>query len=166
MLSACDGEDLQDFVDQVTESSAPCQAETQLQAEALARINEARAQARQCGNQSFPAAPPLAWHGLIYQAALTHSEDMARHNFFSHTGSDGSDPGIRLNTAGYAWRSHGENIGAGYASVESAVRGWLNSPGHCANIMNAALSEMGLACATSTLSQYGSYWTLLLAAPR
>jgi uncharacterized protein YkwD len=133
---------------------------------ALSLINAARATRRTCGATAYPAAPPVAWNTLLEQAAQRHSNDMAARNFFSHTGSDGSSPSQRVTAAGYVWGAMGENIAAGYSSVQSVVDGWLKSPGHCANIMNSRHKDIGLARAVNTSSRYGIYWTLDLAAPR
>jgi uncharacterized protein YkwD len=92
---------------------------------------------------------------------------MVARNFFSHTGSDGSDAGQRDTAAGYVWSAWGENIAAGYASVQSVVDGWMASDGHCANLMNARFVDTGLACVKGTSANtYPSNWTLELAAPR
>ena len=100
-------------------------------------------------------------------AALGHSDDMQQRNFFSHTGSNGSNPGDRLTSAGYNWRTYGENIAAGQSTVQSVVSGWMNSPGHCANIMNASFREIAVACVKGTGgSTYGTYWTMVLGTAR
>lgn len=39
------------------------------------------------------------------------------------------------------------------------------SPGHCANIMNSAFTEMGMAKADNTDSRYTTYWTQTLGKP-
>ncbi|MES9823813.1 MAG: Ig-like domain-containing protein [Candidatus Thiodiazotropha endolucinida] len=122
-------------------------------------INNARAVARSCGTTNYPAAPSLAWHCSLEQAAQGHSTSMADNNFFSHTGLDESDPGDRITATGYIWRTYGENIAAGYPDVESAVSALLDSPGHCANIMNPGFSEVGTAVAENSASTYVIYWT-------
>ncbi|HJV62469.1 MAG TPA: CAP domain-containing protein, partial [Albitalea sp.] len=135
---------------------------------ALARVNQWRARGADCGSEGrFGAAPALAWNDLLAQAAAAHSEDMVAHDFFSHTGSNGSTLGQRVDAVGYAWSSVGENIAAGQPSVNEVVDGWIASPGHCANIMNPGFVHMGLACVRGTAADaYPTYWTMDLAAPR
>jgi uncharacterized protein YkwD len=58
--------------------------------------------------------PPLTANSALTSAAAVHSNDMADNNFFSHTGSDGSNPGQRISRAGYSYYTYGENIAAGY----------------------------------------------------
>ena len=137
-------------------------------AQALARINSYRAAGATCGAQgSFPAVPALAWNDALTQASLVHSDDMVALNFFSHTGSSGSNAGQRAAAAGYAWSTWGENIAAGQPSVESVMAAWLASPGHCANLMNARFRDIGLACVSGTANnRYRTYWTMTLGAAR
>ena len=129
-------------------------------------VNQARSAPRYCGNRAFNAARPVRWNGSLAEASRLHSEDMARWNYFSHSGRDGSDPGQRVERAGYRYRSTGENIAAGQMKPEDAVAGWIKSPGHCANLMNPAYTEMGAAFAINAQSRMGVYWTQDFGAPR
>ena len=131
----------------------------------LEGINAARAQARQCGGQSFAAAPPLAWNAALGAAAETHSRAMANGNFFDHKDRDGRTPGDRADLAGYSGGRIGENIAAGQDSTTKVVDGWLASPAHCANLMSPQFRELGAAYATDPKSDAGIYWTALFGAP-
>lgn len=131
--------------------------------EMLTRVNAARATARTCGTEFMPAVPPLTWDTRLEAAARVHSEDMLRNSYFSHTGSDGSQPDERVTAQGYSWSAVGENIAAGYADEAAAVAGWLASPGHCRNIMSPNYTQMGAAMVTG--GTYGSYWTQSFARP-
>lgn len=104
---------------------------------------------------------PLTVNAKLTQAAQAHSEDMAAHRTMSHTGSDGSSPGERITAAGYAWQTYGENVAYGYTTPESVMTGWMNSPGHRANILNCAFKEIGVGYA-----QPDNYWTQDFAAAR
>jgi uncharacterized protein YkwD len=132
----------------------------------LNRVNEARSQPRQCGDQDFDAAEPLSWNCKLEDAARAHSEAMAELEFFSHTGPEGDQTGERLNARGYSWSAVGENIASGQNSVDQVVDGWLSSPGHCANIMSADFTEMGAAKIEAPGSQYSPFWTQVFARPR
>ncbi len=124
----------------------------------LARVNQARAQARRCGSQSFGAAAPLALNALLGRAAAAHAGSMARHGYLDHQGRDGSTPADRVSRTGYPWRSVGENIAAGQTTADQVVSGWLASPEHCANIMEPRFTEMGVAYAVNAGSEGGIYW--------
>lgn len=132
----------------------------------LTAVNNARADARGCGDTRYPAAPALTWSCNLAQAAASHSTDMATHNFLSHTGSDGLEVSDRAAAAGYRWQSIGENIAAGHASVDAVMQSWLQSSGHCANIMNPAFVDFGAASATDSDSDYRIYWTQVFGRPR
>lgn len=107
----------------------------------------------------------LSAQGQLGSAARLHSTDMACNNYFSHTGLDGSTIGYRAERQGYNWSSVGENIAAGYSSPESVVQGWMNSPGHKANILGADYTEIGIGYAFGAASDYGAYWTAVFASP-
>lgn len=138
------------------------------QADMLAAVNAHRRAGANCGARgSFPAAAELTWNDALTQAAVAHSDDMVANNFFSHTGSNGSSAGDRATAAGYAWRGVGENIAAGQATVAIVVDGWMKSDGHCANLMNAAYRDIGVACvAGNANTTYRTYWSQEFGTPR
>lgn len=133
----------------------------------LDAVNRARAIERNCGERHFTAAPALALNRQLGDAALAHSRDMARQNYFSHEGKDGREVADRAVQAGYRWRGIGENIAMGQESAEEAVAGWLASPGHCANIMNRSFKDMGAGYAIGAGGVQGRvYWTQVFGTPR
>jgi len=129
-----------------------------VEARVLALVNEARARPQRCGSQAFAPAPPLRLNDTLQSVASGHAAEMARYNYFSHTGRDGSTVDSRATEAGYPWRNIGENIAAGQTTADAAVQGWIKSPGHCANIMSPAYSEMGTAFVVNQQSSAGIYW--------
>ncbi len=140
--------------------------ETGIAVQVLALVNRARAQPRECGSTFFPSAGPLRWNDLLARVAKAHSEDMARNNYFAHNSPDGTAPADRVARAGYDYRSTGENIAAGQMTPEAAVESWIRSPPHCANLMGADYTEMGVAMATNRQSSNGVYWTQVFGTPR
>lgn len=122
----------------------------------LTLVNAARKKGCNCGNAYYSPAPPLTWNEQLEAAAAVHSADMSRQHFFSHTGSDGTTAGERIEGAGYRWKGYGENIAEGYRSEDEVIKGWLISPGHCKNIMDKNFKEMGI-------SRSGNYWTQVFA---
>jgi uncharacterized protein YkwD len=60
----------------------------------------------------------------------------------------------------------GENLAAGQTTAAQAVQGWLDSPGHCANLMQPGFTQMGLAFAVNLQSPQGIYWAQVLGTPR
>lgn len=137
------------------------------QAELMQRINAWRAKGASCGAYgSFAPTTALAWNDPLQSAAARHASDMKTNNFFSHTGSDGSNAGMRITQAGYAWGAWGENIAAGYPSAQAVVDGWMASPGHCANLMKPVFKHVGVACVKGgSANTYPTYWAMTLARP-
>ena len=72
----------------------------------------------------------------------------------------------RVRATGYAETLVGENIAYGPKSVPEVVRGWLDSPDHCENIMDPRFREMGIALAQGSGRKHGLYWVQVLAAPK
>ena len=137
-------------------------------ASVLARINQVRASGANCGaDGNFGAAAPLTWNDKLTVAAEGHSQDMAAKNYFSHTSADGRTLADRVSATGYAWSSLGENIAAGYPGVNAVMDGWITSPGHCANLMNAGFVEVGVVCVPGSAGDtFSTYWTMDLGRPR
>ena len=134
--------------------------------ELLAQVNQVRAESRRCGAQSFEATDELNWSPLLAEVALAHSQDMADFNYFAHQGRDGSQVSDRASRTGYRWQRIGENLAAGQGSAQQVVAGWLDSPEHCANLMNPEFAEMGAAYVINPDSNAIRYWTQVLGTPR
>jgi uncharacterized protein YkwD len=128
-------------------------------------VNEARSHDRRCGREKFGAAAPLSVSRKLNEAAGAHARDMANRKYFEHRGSDGSEPKERVRRAGYESRLTGENIALGPESAEEVVAGWLHSPGHCANIMDARFRDIGIGVATGA-KRGQIYWVQDFGSPR
>ena len=133
---------------------------------ALQLVNDVRARGTRCGGRTFAPAPPLSLSGPLGSVALGHAADMAEHSYFEHQDLSGQSPADRVRAVGYREKLVGENIAYGPESVDEVMRGWLDSPGHCENIMDPRFAEMGLALATGHGSRHGLYWVQVLAEPR
>ncbi|MFD5568676.1 CAP domain-containing protein [Streptomyces cadmiisoli] len=103
--------------------------------------------------------PPLAVDGTLTAAAQAHSADMVARDFYSHTAPDGSRPWDRAAAAGSTLRSIGENIACGQRSPAEVVTGWMNSPGHRANILKPGFTRIGIGFEGG--GRAGTYWTQL-----
>ncbi|MFF7653236.1 CAP domain-containing protein [Streptomyces sp. NPDC007983] len=126
-------------------AASPSSAASSAQDQVVDLVNSERAKV---------GCSPLKVNAKLTKAAQAHSEDMAEHSDMSHTGSDGSSPGDRIERAGYSWSTYGENVAYGYSSAKSVMEGWMNSSGHKANILNCDFKEIGVG-----LAQPGDYWT-------
>jgi len=85
---------------------------------------------------------PLVWCPNLMTSALGHSADMANRQFFDHVNPDGDDPFARMLAAGYG-ENGGENIAVGYETLDSVMEGWINSPGHRANLLEPGYVDFG-----------------------
>lgn len=140
-------------------------APAEIRARVVDLVNEARRRGRRCGSERFAAAPPLHASRDLDEAAAAHARDMARRKFFEHRGSDGSEPRDRVRRAGYRSRLTGENIALGPESAEEVVAGWLDSPGHCANIMEPRFRDIGVGLALGR-KRGQIYWVQDFGTPR
>jgi uncharacterized protein YkwD len=105
--------------------------------------------------------PSLSLVSELTQAARRHSRNMADHNFTSHTGSDGSNGGQRMEEAGYDWSAWGEIIGWGFGGDTSKmVNWWMNSPPHKSTILSSSFEDFGVGYAINPTSDWGHYWTV------
>lgn len=132
----------------------------------LNAVNQIRATSQTCGTTEMPAVPSLTWNHSLESAAYAHSSDMANSDFLSHEGSDGTSPSDRITAVGYTWSVWAENVAAGQHGVEAVMNSWMKSEGHCKNIMNANVTEMGASFVENRDTQYGVYWTQVFAKPR
>ena len=124
----------------------------------LTLINQQRQKGCNCGNTYYKAVTLLKWKTTLEKVAKPHSDDMRRRNTIAHSGKNAETPGNRLSKAGYKWSTWAENVAMGQQNEEEVMKSWLKSPGHCANIMNPDVTEVGVA-------RSGTYWTQLFATP-
>lgn len=145
----------------------PARSEAPLVAsEALQLVNRVRARGARCGSRTFGPAPPVTLSGTLDGVALGHASDMAEHDYFEHADLAGRSPADRVRAVGYRESLVGENIAYGPKTAAEVVQGWLDSPGHCENIMDPRFVQMGIAYAPGRASRRGLYWVQVLAEPK
>lgn len=128
--------------------------------EVLKLVNEVRAKGAVCGSRgAFGPAPALKADARLRCAARLHSQDMVDRKYFEHDNPDGEGPLDRIKKTGYSGRLVGENIAAGQSSASAVMAGWMKSPGHCANIMKAEYTELGVGYVHGSDTKYKHYWT-------
>ena len=102
---------------------------------------------------------PLTYNPTLGRAATGHACDMSTHAFFGHKGSNGSNVGARVRSAGYAYCTVAENLAWGFPTAGQIIGGWMNSAGHRANMLHPRVKEMGIAI---TQGAQGPNWVLVL----
>jgi len=127
-------------------------------------MNDARASGAVCGTEEFGSAGSLEISPELRCAARAHSKDMAERDYFNHYSPEGEGPTERFQKAGWSGRRWGENIVAGGGSADGQFDMWMNSPGHCSNIMDPNFTQVGIGY-YSTTSSYGDYTTAGFGAP-
>lgn len=119
----------------------------------LAAVNEAR--------QVNGGHKPLTYNGALEAAARSQANLMASKDTLAH--NLGVTLRERVTAAGYAG-AVGENIAGGQQTLQQAIEGWLNSPGHRSTLLSDKFTEFGLAVARvggGRKSRYGIYWCFI-----
>ncbi len=127
------------------------------QASILTAVNAAR--------QSNGGHKPMTYNVKLeaackIQVGLMVEKDQLAHDL-------GMTPRARTNQAGYVG-AIGENLAGGQQTLEGAIDGWLNSPGHRATLLSDKFVEFGLTVATvpaDRKSRYGIYWCFIAGGP-
>ena len=101
--------------------------------------------------------PPLHENARLNRSAQRWTNTMVRAGSFTH----GADFAQRITAAGFNWSQAGENIAAGFQTPAAAVRAWMNSPGHCRNILSPAFADIGIGVSAGRVAGAGrrGTWT-------
>ncbi len=98
----------------------------------------------------------------LAKSAQFHADFMARNDCFAHRCPKEPPLAQRVSRAGYVYRGVAENIAAGAPTPSDVVRGWMDSPGHRANILNPRMREIGIGYALLNedggRETYRHYW--------
>ncbi len=89
---------------------------------------------------------PLQLNSTLRVIAEVKTADMIALQYFAHSAPDGTDIGILASRYQYEYLRVGENLAMGdFTSDADVMTGWMNSPGHRANILNPEYTEIGIA---------------------
>jgi uncharacterized protein YkwD len=113
------------------------------EAEILRLVNEERKRA---------GAPALKSSQRLVLASRGHSYDMALRNYLGHNGPAGDTPAERVRGVGVDSAALGENIYQDRDTdraklAERAIKVWLNSPEHRANMLSPDFAATGIGIA-------------------
>lgn len=90
--------------------------------------------------------PHLTVNAALNRAAQSKLNDMFAKQYFEHESPEGLGPADLAKEAGYAYVLVGENLALGnFANDQDLLQGWMDSPGHRANILNPKYREIGVA---------------------
>ncbi|CAM3953777.1 CAP domain-containing protein [Deinococcus frigens] len=146
------------------------------------KISGADATAGSCVAGKFTPLKPLTFNGLFAYAARKHATYLSEVGYEAHTESQTASPffygatvvdrlvraykeegtmSMNINAYGY-----GANAAANLPTPEAALRAWMQSPGHCANLMRPEHTMMGLGVHDSPVdfanNRYGKSWDLMV----
>lgn len=137
-----------------TSTTSPTQMS---QGSMLAAINEAR---RANGGHK-----PMSYNAQLEAACKIQVGLMVQKDVLAH------DAGMKLRArtdqAGYRG-AVGENLAGGQQTLEGAIEGWLNSPGHRATLLSDKFVEFGMAVQRmpeDRKGRYGIYWCFIAGGP-
>lgn len=116
--------------------------------EVLRLVNEERAK---------EGIAPLELSEELCSVATLKAQDMAVFGYFKHESPNFGAPDEMLDAFGIHWHLSGENIAAGYQTPKQVMDGWMDSPGHRANILDPGYKKLGVGYFTG-LGEYSSYW--------
>lgn len=99
----------------------------------------------------------LGTNWQLSRVARYKSQDMINKNYFSHTSPTYGSPFTMMQSFGLRFSAAGENIAYGQRTPQEVVTAWMNSPGHRANILSPAYTQIGVGAAKK--SNGTLYWT-------
>lgn len=134
--------------DSNNQNSKPNTEQSNFTKQVVKLVNEERAKA---------GLSALSIDNNITSAALTRAKEIEKS--FSHTRPNGSNFSSALTENNVKFLGSGENIAYGQTSPEQVMKGWMNSPGHRANILNPKFTKIGVGYYKN--SKGISYWTQL-----
>lgn len=86
---------------------------------------------------------PLAFNAELDQAAQNKAQDMAAKDYWSHNTPEGKEPWVFIDQTSYRYFKAAENLAYGFDNSDAAVAGWMNSPSHRANVLDADVRDVG-----------------------
>lgn len=96
----------------------------------------------------------------LTRVAREKNNDMYVHNYFNHVSPTYGSPSNMAKYFGISYKAYGKNLAKGYISPTEVVNGWMNSPGHRANILSTTFTEIGVGYLPG-----GYHWTQLFRLP-
>ena len=93
----------------------------------------------------------------LVEVAILRANEITQ--LFEHERPDGSSCFTAYEECRVSYRAAGENIAVGYETPEAVMEGWMNSPGHRANILDPVFGRVGVGLVILDDSVYRYYWS-------
>lgn len=95
--------------------------------------------------------PALTFNSQLSTAARQKAAHMFVNNYWAHFAPDGTSPWYFIRGQGYNYIYAGENLARGFTTSYGAVKAWMASPTHRANILSAQFKDVGFAISEGRL---------------
>jgi hypothetical protein len=89
--------------------------------------------------------PPLVMDSRLTLSAEYKAQDMFKNDYWNHVSPACVQPWYWFTLAGYNYSYAGENLAKDFDTSDGVNDGWMNSPGHRANILNPNYTAVGFA---------------------
>lgn len=168
---ACDPDPAPDASPEAWPSALACEglddwpdAWSQLEADAVQRIDEVRGQVTECGDEGkFVRTPTLRRRTALDCAARAHARDMAQQQYVGRYDQAGRDEDDRAADAGYSATEIVQHIAAGPITAEELIDDlWLSRDPTCADLVTEQHTELGLGYVGDIDDEFGTYWVVVL----
>ena len=106
-------------------------------------------------NRVSNGLPALSLNSQLNSAAQSKANHMVNNDYWAHNAPDGTTPWYFFDQAGYVYLAAGENLAYGFDTSSGTITGWMNSPGHRANILHSDYEEVGFGIANGSSFQGG-----------
>jgi len=139
-----------------TAQSEEQQTQQENQSQEQSDIGEFESQVVELTNQERAnhGLEPLEIDPQLSEVAEAKSNDMAENGYFSHNSPTYGSPFDMMHSFGVDYQTAGENIARGQSTAQQVVDGWMNSPGHRANILSPDFTHIGVG-----YDEDGNFWT-------
>lgn len=105
----------------------------------------------------------LHLNAQLSQAAQAKAANMVAEDYWAHTSPSGKTPWTFIAAAGYSYSTAGENLAYGFSTSSETITGWMNSPGHRANILNTSYVDVGFGIINAENYQNNGNQTIVVA---
>ena len=105
--------------------------------------------------------PALRMDSRLNASAQAKAQNMFAENYWAHVSPSGIQPWFWFTQAGYGYNYAGENLAKDFDTSAGTMEGWMNSPGHRANLLNPNYLDVGFAVVNGTIT--GGQTTLVVA---
>jgi len=111
--------------------------------------------------RSSNGLPALRMDSRLNSSAQAKAQNMFAEDYWAHVSPSGIQPWYWFTQANYSYKYAGENLANDFDTSAGVMDGWMNSPGHRANILNVNYVDVGFAVVNGTL--VGRQTTLVVA---